>query len=142
MITITRKAQFSAAHYYYLPELSTEENEKLFLKCSNRNGHGHNYVVEVTVSGKTNHDTGMLVNLKDLKALLNQEVIELLDHKHLNHEIPYFAEKLPTVENIAVFLYHRLEPPLCRFSLDLHRVRVQENDDLWADYYGGEDRWL
>jgi len=137
MIYVTRRAEFSASHFYYNPALSPEENRRIFGKCANPNGHGHNYALEVTVAGQVNPTTGMLLDLKDLKKLLEAEVMELMDHKFLNKEVPVFATKIPTTENIAVEIWKLLEPKLS--FARLHRIRLYETPDLFVDYYGDED---
>jgi 6-pyruvoyltetrahydropterin/6-carboxytetrahydropterin synthase len=134
MIYLTRRADFSASHYYYDPALSPEENQRIFGKCANLNGHGHNYTVEVTVKGKVDDRTGFVVDLKHLKAIMEQEVIEAMDHRHLNKEVPEFAKLVPTTENLAIAIWKRLEPKIK--SSTLHRVRVYEAEDLFADYLG------
>jgi 6-pyruvoyltetrahydropterin/6-carboxytetrahydropterin synthase len=134
MIYLTRRADFSASHYYYDPALSPEENQRIFGKCANLNGHGHNYTVEVTVKGKVDDRTGFVVDLKQLKAIMEQEVIEAMDHRHLNKEVPEFAKLVPTTENLAIAIWKRLEPKIK--SSTLHRVRVYEAEDLFADYLG------
>ena len=107
MVYLTRKAEFSASHFYHNPEMSAEENRRLFGKCNNPHGHGHNYVVEVTVSGEVDERSGMVMDLKDLKALLEQEVLQPFDHKFLNKEVRVFDEKIPTTENIALEIWNR-----------------------------------
>ena len=102
MIFLTRKAEFSAAHFYWNDDLSPEENERVFGRCANRNGHGHNYTIEVTVSGEIDPVTGFVVDLKLLKDILEREVVGVYDHRHLNHEIPDFKTAIPTTENIAI----------------------------------------
>jgi 6-pyruvoyltetrahydropterin/6-carboxytetrahydropterin synthase len=134
MIYVTRRAEFSASHYYHNPNFTPEENRRIFGKCNNPLGHGHNYTVEATVSGTINPTTGMVLDLKELKVLLEQEVIQLMDHKLLNKEVPAFAEKNPTTENLAVEIWNLLAPKLAHG--ELHRIRVYENPDLFADYYG------
>jgi 6-pyruvoyltetrahydropterin/6-carboxytetrahydropterin synthase len=134
MIYLTRRADFSASHYYYDPALSPEENQRIFGKCANLNGHGHNYTLEVTVKGKVDDRTGFVVDLKDLKAIMEREVIEAMDHRHLNKEVPEFAKLVPTTENLAIAIWKRLEPNIK--SSKLHRVRVYEAEDLFADYLG------
>ncbi len=126
--------EISAAHFYWVEEWSPERNEQVFGKCSNRNGHGHNYVLEVTVAGEPNRVTGFVVDLKELKDVLEREVVSVYDHRHLNLEVPEFASRQPTAENIAISIWERLEGmvPLAR----LHRVRVYEREDLFADYFG------
>ena len=91
MVYLTRKCEFSASHYYHNPEFTPEENQRVFGKCANLNGHGHNYTLEVTVKGDVDPRTGFVVDLKELKEILNREVLEALDHRHLNKEVPEFA---------------------------------------------------
>jgi 6-pyruvoyltetrahydropterin/6-carboxytetrahydropterin synthase len=134
MIYLTRKAEFSAAHYYYNPEWTPEENQRVFGKCSNLNGHGHNYTLEVTVAGEVDADTGFVIDLKLLKDILNREVLDDFDHRHLNKEVCEFATQLPTTENLAVAIWRRLEYKL--HPAKLHRVRLYELPDLFVDYYG------
>ena len=134
MIYVTRRAEFSASHYYHNPGFSPEENRRIFGKCNNPLGHGHNYIVEATVSGAVNPATGMVLDLKELKVLLEREVIQLMDHKFLNKEVPAFDAKNPTTENIAVEIWNLVAPNLAHGKL--HRIRVYENPDLFADYYG------
>jgi len=134
MIYLTRKAEFSASHYYHNPKFSAEENRRVFGKCSNLNGHGHNYTLEVTVKGEVDERTGFVVDLKQLKDILESEVVAAMDHRHLNKEVPEFATRIPTVENIAVVIWNRLSPKLNKAKL--HRVRVYESDDLYADFLG------
>src|SRR5207237_1896074 len=134
MIYLTRKAEFAASHYYHNPEFTPEENQRIFGKCNNPNGHGHNYTLEVTVRGEVNPRSGFVVDLKDLKEVLNREVLDALDHRFLNKEVPEFADQIPTTENLAISIWRRLEPTL---STDqLHRVRVYETPDLFVDFYG------
>lgn len=134
MILLTRKAEFSASHYYWIPAWSEEENARVFGKCSNRNGHGHNYTLEVTVAGEVDPQTGFVVDLKELKDVLEREVVSVYDHRHLNLEVPEFAEAMPTTENIAIAVWRRLDGKVR--GAKLHRVRVYEMLDLFADYYG------
>jgi 6-pyruvoyltetrahydropterin/6-carboxytetrahydropterin synthase len=134
MILLTRKAEFSASHYYWVEAWSPEENARAFGKCSNRNGHGHNYTLEVTVAGEVDPVTGFVVDLKELKDVMEREVVSAYDHRHLNLEVPEFKSALPTTENIAVAVWRRLEGKVS--GAKLHRVRVYEMADLFADYYG------
>lgn len=134
MIYLTRKAEFSASHYYHDPSLSPEENQRLFGKCANLNGHGHNYTLEVTVKGEIDARTGFVVDLKELKEIMNREVVDAMDHRHLNKEVPEFAKKIPTTENIAIAAWERLKAHIK--VAKLHRVRVYESADLFADFFG------
>ena len=136
MIYLTRKCEFSASHYYHNPQWSDEENLRVFGKCANRNGHGHNYTLEVTVKGEIDPTTGFVVDLKQLKDILNREVVDAMDHRYLNKEVPEFSTVMPTTENIAIAAWKRLEAKL-RVA-KLHRIRVYETPDLWADFYGEE----
>jgi 6-pyruvoyltetrahydropterin/6-carboxytetrahydropterin synthase len=134
IVYLTRKAEFSASHLYHNPAFSPEENQRIFGKCNNPNGHGHNYVLEVTVKGEVDTTTGFVVDLKQLKDLMHSEVLDALDHRFLNKEIPEFFTLTPTTENIAIVCWQRLAS---RFTAaKLHRVRVYETPDLFADFYG------
>ena len=133
MILLTRKAEWSASHYYWVEEWSEEENVRRFGKCANRNSHGHNYTVEVTVRGDVDPQTGFVVDLKWLKDVMEREVIAVYDHRHLNLEVPEFRQAQPTAENVAVAIWRRLDG---KAGATLHQVRVYEMPDLFADYYG------
>jgi 6-pyruvoyltetrahydropterin/6-carboxytetrahydropterin synthase len=134
MILLTRKAEFSASHYYWNEAWSQEENERVFGKCANKNGHGHNYTLEVTIAGEVSASSGFVVDLKELKDVMEREVVGVYDHRHLNKEIPDFATTVPTTENIAIAIWKRLSGRIP--GAKLHRVRVYEMPDLFADYYG------
>lgn len=134
MIFLTRKAEFSAAHFYWIDAWSEQDNVQAFGKCANRNGHGHNYTLEVTVAGEVDSVTGFVVDLKELKEVLEREVVSVYDHRHLNFEVPEFKKMLPTTENIAIAIWQRLDGKIP--NARLHRVRVYEMQDLFADYYG------
>lgn len=134
MVYLTRKAEFSASHFYHNPEFSAEENQRVFGKCNNPNGHGHNYTLEVTVKGQVDKRSGFVVDLKQLKEIMLREVIDVLDHRFLNREIPEFKNQIPTTENLAISIWNRLYAKLN--VARLHRVRVYETPDLFVDYYG------
>lgn len=131
---ITRKIEFSASHVCRNPALPDEENRQLYGEAANPHGHGHNYVVEVTLSGEPDPVNGMVLDLKELKTILEREVVEPYDHRFLNYEVPPFDKKVPTVENIAIDIWRRIEPSL---APRLHAVRVYETPDLYVDYFGG-----
>jgi 6-pyruvoyltetrahydropterin/6-carboxytetrahydropterin synthase len=135
MIYLTRRVEFSASHYYHNPAFSPDENRRIFGKCSNPHGHGHNYTLEVTVAGEIDPTTGMVLNMKDLKKLLQTEVLEPMDHKFLNLEVSEFASRIPTTENIAIEIWKRIASKLTFGRL--HRVRLYETADLYVDYLGG-----
>ena len=134
MVYLTRKAEFSAAHYYHNPEFTAEENRRVFGKCNNPHGHGHNYTLEITVKGEIDRRSGFVVDLRQLKELMNREVIDVLDHRFLNQEVAEFKTLIPTTENLAISIWRRLESKLT--VARLHRVRVYETSDLFVDYYG------
>jgi len=135
MIRITRKIEFSAAHFYHNPNFSAEENRRVFGKCNNPHGHGHNYVLEVTIAGEPDPTTGMVLDLKELKDILQTEVMERMDHRHLNYEVPELAGQIPTCENIAAVIWKLLEPKIKSGRLD--RVRLYESPELFVDVSAG-----
>src|SRR6202046_2018396 len=134
MIFLTRRATFSASHYYWNDSWPAEKNERVFGRCANRNGHGHNYTLEVTLAGEPDPVTGFVVDLKWLKGAMEHEVLAAYDHKHLNLDVPEFKHVIPTTENIAIAIWKRLENHID--GAKLHRIRVYEMPDLFSDYYG------
>jgi 6-pyruvoyltetrahydropterin/6-carboxytetrahydropterin synthase len=133
---ITRRIEFSASHVCANPALPDEENRRLFGEAANPYGHGHNYVVEVTVEGDPDPVSGMVLDLKELKSILNAKVVDSFDHRFLNKEVPPFDRTIPTVENIAIEIWNRIEPSLSRPPAKLHAVRVYETPNLYVDYFG------
>jgi 6-pyruvoyltetrahydropterin/6-carboxytetrahydropterin synthase len=141
MVFLTRRATFSASHYYWNDAWSQEKNEQIFGKCARRSGHGHNYTLEVTVAGEPNPVTGFVVDLKWLKDVIEREVLEAWDHRHLNLEAPEFAagKAVPTTENIAIAAWQRLAPVVSGAGgAHLSRVRVYETPEIFAEYRGGQ----
>ena len=134
MVLLTRKAEFSSSHYYWSEHLSDAENLRIFGKCANRNGHGHNYTLEVTVECQVDPVTGFVVDLKCLKDVIHREVVDVYDHRHLNLEAEDFKNVIPTSENLAIAIWKRLEHRI--EGAKLYRVRIYEMPDLFADYYG------
>jgi 6-pyruvoyltetrahydropterin/6-carboxytetrahydropterin synthase len=135
-VLITRKIEFSASHVCRVSELSEEENRMRFGAAANPNGHGHNYVLEVSVEGKPDPVTGMVLDLKELKELLEREVVEPFDHRFLNYEVPPFDRVNPTAENVARDIWRRIEPHLNGRGRRLRQVRLYETPDLYVDYLG------
>jgi 6-pyruvoyltetrahydropterin/6-carboxytetrahydropterin synthase len=135
---ITRKVEFSASHVCRNPRLSDQENVELYGPAANPHGHGHNYVVEVSLRGEPDPVTGMVLDLKELKEILNRQVLAPYDHRFLNYEVPPFDHVVPTTENIARDIWQRLEPHLSIGKSKLHAVRVYETADLYVDYLGDE----
>ena len=137
MVFLTRRATFSASHYYWIDAWPPEKNQQVFGRCANRNGHGHNYTLEVTVAGRPDPVTGFVVDLKWLKDVIEREVLAAYDHRHLNLEVPEFATKVPTTENIAIEAWRRLEPAVTAAGgARLNRVRVYETPEIFAEYRG------
>ena len=139
MIFLTRRATFSASHYYWNEKWTAARNEQVFGKCANRNGHGHNYTLEVTVAGEPDPVTGFVVDLKWLKDVMEHKVLAAFDHRHLNLETPEFAEGklIPTTENIAIASWKRLEPEIAAAGgARLTSVRVYETAEIFAEYRG------
>jgi 6-pyruvoyltetrahydropterin/6-carboxytetrahydropterin synthase len=133
MVYLTRKIEFSASHLYHSPALSVEENRRIFGKCNNPHGHGHNYTLEVTVEGEPNPVTGMVLDLKELKAILEREITERMDHRFLNYEVAELKGQIPTCENIASVIWKLLEPKITQGRL--HKVRLYESADIFAECY-------
>jgi 6-pyruvoyltetrahydropterin/6-carboxytetrahydropterin synthase len=143
---ITRRAEFSASHVCALHTLSPEQNAQLYGPAANPSGHGHNYVLEVTLEGDPDPVTGMVFDLKRLKELIQQAVIDPMDHRFLNYEVPPFDKVVPTTENLASEIWRRLAPHFETGpgsgrlnNVRLNNVRLYETEDLYVDY-GGEGR--
>lgn len=137
IVAITRREEFSASHRLHNPELSPEENRRLYGVCNNANGHGHNYEVEVTVRGLVHEQTGMVMNLADLMRLLRERVLPQIDHKHLNLDVPFLDGIIPTAENVAIALWRQIEPEVRRYEgCHLHRIRLFESRSSFVDYQG------
>lgn len=137
MIELTRRATFSASHYYWNDAWSAEENERVFGRCANRNGHGHNYTLEVTVAGEPDAVTGFVVDLKWLKDVMERDVLAAYDHRHLNLEVPEFSKTIPTTENLAIAAWNRLQSSIATSKgARLQRVRVYETPEIFAEYRG------
>src|SRR5258708_10358100 len=134
MVYLTRKAEFSASHYYHNPAFTPEENARIFGKCNNPNGHGHNYTLEVTVKGAVDPKSGFVVDLKQLKDVMSREVLDALDHRFLNKEVPEFFTKIPTTENLAIAIWQRLEPQLN--APQFHPVPSYDTPDYFPTLYG------
>lgn len=134
MVEITHAFEFSASHRLFVPALSASENRKLFGKCANVNGHGHNYVLEVGVSGRPDPKHGRVIDIDRLNDVVRRQVIDAFDHKHLNLDCPEFSDLNPTVENIARIIWEKLAIELS--TPPLARVRLWETPKTWAEYRG------
>lgn len=133
---LTRKVEFSASHCCHNPEWSEAENRSLYGEEANPRGHGHNFVLEVTLEGEPDPVTGMVIDLKLVKAILEREVVEPMDHRHLNYEVPPFDKVTPTAENLAVEIWRRLAPCFEDTPARLRSLRLYETEDLYVDYEG------
>ena len=135
MIYITRKEHFNAAHKLFNPAWSEEQNNAIFGKCANKNWHGHNYELFVTVKGEINPDTGFVVNLKDLSTLIRTDVTEILDHKNLNLDVKGMPI-MPSTENVAIFIWNILAPKIKDMGATLHGIKLYETDSNYVEYFG------
>jgi len=134
MVYVTRKAHFSAAHRLFNPTFSDTKNEAVFDKCNNPRGHGHNYVIEVTVAGIPDPETGYVIDLKKLTKLIDEFIIDKVDHKHLNYDVPELLGIIPTAENVAVIFWQILEPHITEGTL--HALRLFESENNFVEYRG------
>ncbi len=134
IVYITRRETFAAAHRLFKPELSDEENLKLFGKCSNPNWHGHNYILEFIVAGKVDTDTGFVMDLKNLKEIVRKNVITKVDHKNLNLDTDFMKGKIPTSENIVIAIWNELEDKIIKGKL--FSVKLYETENNYFEYKG------
>lgn len=134
MIYVTRTTTFSASHRLYNPTFTDERNEAVFDKCNNPLGHGHNYKLEVTVRGLPDAETGYVIDLKELKMILDDVLIDKVDHKHLNYDVDFLRGIIPTVENLSVMFWRELEHKLP--SGELHCIKLWESEQNVAEYFG------
>jgi 6-pyruvoyltetrahydropterin/6-carboxytetrahydropterin synthase len=134
VVRLVRSYRFSSAHFYWDPRLGLEENEKLFGKCANRHGHGHDYRLDVVLRGVPDPATGMLLDLRELDRTVTGAVLDRLDHRNLNHEVEFFARRQPTCENLAVYAWQSLAGQLPAGLLEA--VRIHETGELVAEYRG------
>lgn len=134
MMFISRKARFPASHRLHNPELSDEENRVVFGACNNPNGHGHNYEVEVVVRGDPDPRTGMVMNLRTLKDLIDEHVVSPASHRSLDRDVPFMKNRLSTTENLALSIWEALAPRLD--GAQLHLVRVRESENNVVEYTG------
>jgi len=136
MIYIERTESFSAAHQLFNPAWSDEQNDAVFGKCANRAYHGHNFQLTVVVKGEVNPDTGFVLNLVDLKQVMMDHVIDHVDHKNLNVDVPFLAGQLPSTENLAIAFWSILAPCIVDLGAALHCIRLRETDKNAVEYYG------
>ena len=134
MVYLTRRTSFSAAHRLWSEQLNETENIALYEKCANPNGHGHNYVLEVTVKGTPDPRTGMVLNLAELKRAIHEQVVNWVDHKHLNYDVPWLEGSIPTTEVLAMKFWERLQRALPQGLL--YEVKLYETENNIASYRG------
>ena len=137
MVYLTRRTTFSASHRLWSGQLSEAENYAVYDKCANPNGHGHNYVLEVTVRGNVDSRTGMVLNLTEMKRITNEQVISWVDHKHLNYDVPWLEGVIPTAEMLAIKFWERLESEFPKGLL--YEVTLHETENNSAVYRGEAD---
>ena len=136
MVYIQRRETFSASHRLYNAAWSDDQNEAVLGKCSNRFGHGHNFQLIVTVKGEVNPDTGFVMNLVDLKTIMMHEIIDHVDHRNLNEDVPFLQGVLPSTENLAIAFWARLAPAIAAKGAQLHGIRIVETENNFVEYYG------
>jgi 6-pyruvoyltetrahydropterin/6-carboxytetrahydropterin synthase len=134
MVYLTRRVSFSASHRLWSKHLTEAENYAIYEKCANPNGHGHNYVLQVTVQGIADPQTGMVVNLTELKSALNEQIVKWVDHKHLNYDVPWLNGCIPTTEVLAIKFWERLVSALPPGTL--YEVKLYETENNSASYRG------
>lgn len=134
MVYITRREVFAASHRLFNPGLSDEKNFEIYGKCSNPNGHGHNYTLEVVVAGEVNPDTGYLIDLKDLREIIRENVTNKLDHKNLNLDVEFLKGKITSSENIAIAIWNELKNKIP--AGNLYSVKLYETENNYVEYKG------
>jgi 6-pyruvoyltetrahydropterin/6-carboxytetrahydropterin synthase len=134
MVYLTRRANFCASHRLWSKHLTEEENYSLYEKCANPNGHGHNYVLEVTVRGRPDPQNGMVLNLTEIKHTMHKYIVDEVDHKHLNYDVPWLEDHIPTTEILVVKFWERLEAALPKGLL--YEVKLYETENNVASYRG------
>jgi 6-pyruvoyltetrahydropterin/6-carboxytetrahydropterin synthase len=136
MIYITRRERFSAAHRMFRQDWSDEKNLEVFGKCSNPNWHGHNYVLWVTVKGEQSENHGFVMNINILKKIINEKVIEKLDHRNINLDVTFMKGKISSTENLAVAIWDEMKPEIEKNGALLHCIKIEETENNFIEYYG------
>jgi 6-pyruvoyltetrahydropterin/6-carboxytetrahydropterin synthase len=131
---VTRREVFSSAHRLYNPSFTDDENEQIYDKCNNYHGHGHNYVLEVVVEGEIDEKTGYVIDLKVLKKIIIENVIRKVDHKHLNLDVDFMKDVIPTAENIAVKIWDQLVDKIPNGRL--YKIKLLETENNYVEYFG------
>ncbi len=136
LVHITRRERFSAAHKLSRPDWSVEQNMAAFGKCANPNWHGHNYQLWVTVKGEPSQETGFVVDLSALGALMNERVIRFVDHRNIDLDVPFMKGRLSSTENLAIAIWEQLAEPVAALGCSLHCVKLQETENNHVEYFG------
>lgn len=138
-IYITRRETFNAAHKLYQPKWTDEENNLVFGKCANKNWHGHNFTLFVTVKGVPNKETGFVMNLKTLSRIIKMQVIESLDHKNLNLDVSYLSGIMSSTENLAIAIWDQLANEIAKNGGELAKIKLIETENNFVEYFGGKE---
>jgi 6-pyruvoyltetrahydropterin/6-carboxytetrahydropterin synthase len=138
-VYITRRETFNAAHKLWKPEWSEEKNDEVFGKCANKNWHGHNFELFVTVKGIPNPDTGFVMNLKTLSAIVREKIVEALDHKNLNLDVPFLQGIMASTENVAIAIWGLIEEDVRLNGGELAKIKLIETENNFVEYYGGKE---
>ena len=138
-VYITRRETFNAAHKLWNDSWSEEKNEEVFGRCSNKNWHGHNFVLFVTVKGIPNPDTGFVINIKTLGEIIENEVIEHIDHKNMNLDVPFLKGVMASTENVVMAIWDRLIAPIEKEGGSLVKIKLVETENNHVEYYGGKE---
>ena len=136
MIYITRRERFNAAHMLWNYNWSKKKNIEVFGKCANKNWHGHNFELFVTVKGQININTGFVINLKDLAKIIKKKVIDKIDHKNLNLDVDFMKDKMASTEVLAIAIWEELEANIIHLGGTLHCIKVQETENNFVEYFG------
>ena len=135
-VRVIRRERFNAAHRLFNPNWSDKKNEQIFGKCANKNWHGHNYELFVTVEGPIDPDTGYVMDLKKLSDIIKHNVVDKMDHRNLNLEVDFMKGVITTAENIAVKIYEQIEKDIKSTTCSLHSVKLYETENNYVEYYG------
>ena len=136
MIYLTRRERFNAAHMLWNENWDEQKNIEVFGNCANRNWHGHNFELFVTVKGEVKQDTGFVINLKDLAKIVNDKVIDKLDHKNLNLDVDFMKGKMASTEVLAIAIWEELDTDITNLGATLHSIKVQETENNFVEYFG------
>lgn len=138
-VYITRREHFNAAHKLWRADWSDAQNEEVFGKCSNKNWHGHNYQVFVTVKGVPSPETGFVIDLKVLSQIMKDFIVEPLDHRNLNLDVPFLENVLASTENLAIEMWEQIDGPIRNAGGELVKIYIEETENNFVEYFGGKE---